>query len=420
MYRAPAVDRCPGALRLHEAADGALARVRLPGGRLPADGLDALAGLAARGNGLVELTSRAGVQLRGLRADDGAAVAAALRGAGLLPSAAHDRVRNVLAPPLGARHPGALADGDRIVTALDAGLCAEPRLAELPGRFLFAVDDGSGTLAPHRADVLLAAGPSGGLRLTLAGRPTTLAAGDEDAAAALALRAARAFLALLQGGAAADGPGGRTWRIADLPDGAAQVAAALGGSLTEEAGTLPGTAPGVGRLPQRDGRVAVTVLAPLGRVDAAALVPLAALARESAGGDVRVGPDRTLTLVDVAAEAEGAVLTGLATLGFVTAAGSGWEGLSACAGAGACASARLDVRSAARTRAATRARQAAPPASEHWAACERGCGARTDAVLVRAQAGGGLTVARPGDAGAWPAADVGAVLDQLASAGAQA
>ena len=54
-------------LALHEAADGWLARVRVPGGRLPASALLALAAIAEElGNGLVDLTARANLQLRGL------------------------------------------------------------------------------------------------------------------------------------------------------------------------------------------------------------------------------------------------------------------------------------------------------------------------------------------------------------------
>ncbi|HEY4810154.1 MAG TPA: hypothetical protein VIH71_03755, partial [Solirubrobacteraceae bacterium] len=58
-----ALDGCPGVLRLHQAADGYLARVRLPGGRLNARALDALAQVAALGSDIVELTSRAGLQV---------------------------------------------------------------------------------------------------------------------------------------------------------------------------------------------------------------------------------------------------------------------------------------------------------------------------------------------------------------------
>ncbi len=416
-----APDRCPGALRLHVAADGALARARLPGGRVSAAGLEAIADLAARGNGLVEITSRASVQVRGLDAGDGEIVAAVLAAAGLLPSLEHDRVRNVVAGPLGPRHPGAVVDGDALVAALDAGLCADPGLAVLPGRFLFAVDDGSGTLADHRADVTLVAEPGDALRLRLAGAPTTLVA-DPARAASLALDAARGFLAVAGDSGA--------WRIADLPDGAVRVAAALGGTLavadptTATAGpirdaALVGTtaspagvaAVGIGATFQVDGRRAITVLAPLNRLPAAALRPLAALARRT-GAAVRLSPERTLTVVDVPAAEAAAAVAELEALGFSADPASGWAGLSACAGAGACASAWLDVRGAAARRAGDRGGGASGP-REHWVACERGCGTPSGAVVVRALDAGGLDVAHPDGRVARPVPDVDAALEHL-------
>jgi sulfite reductase beta subunit-like hemoprotein len=366
-------DRCPGVLTLHAAEDGRLARVRLPGGRISADQLRIFAHTARLGNGIVELTSRANLQIRGLTAEAGERVAELLSDAGLLPSARHELVRNVLASPLAGRHPAAHAATDGIVTELDRALCDDDELAALPGRFLFAVDDGSGLTLVSRADVTLIAQPAGEFTLALDGAGTTIAVPPE-LAATTALRAARAFLEL------AAPMGSKPWRIGDLDGGAAAIAHMLGG---EPALLKWGQAPiehvtiEPGIADQNDGRVAVTALPPLARLDPDVLGSLGALARD-AGGEVRLSPWRTLTLLDLERGDAPGLVRALAAAGLVVSADSGWTGLSACAGMGACSKALLDVRAIAATRAA--ARDGSSP-SEHWAACERRCGQPRDVEI---------------------------------------
>ena len=207
-------DACPGVFAPHDAADGALARIRLPGGVIDAAALRVLAGCAEElGDGRVHLTSRGNLQLRGLSRSP--ALAARLTDAGLLPSATHERVRNVLASPLSGIA-GGLADVRGLAAALDRGLCARPELAELPGRFLFALDDGRGDVAAEDPDLCWRA-PG---ELLVAGVETGLVVAAADAVAVL-LDAAEAFLALR----AADG--GTAWRAAELAEAPARIAAAL-------------------------------------------------------------------------------------------------------------------------------------------------------------------------------------------------
>jgi precorrin-3B synthase len=370
-------DACPGVLRLHTAADGQLARVRLPGGRLDARALAALAEAAPLGNDIVELTSRAGLQVRGLSDDGADALASVLAGGGLLPSLAHDRVRNILAAPLAGRGPAALAPVDGIVAELDRALCADASFAELSGRFLFAVDDGTRALDPLRADIELVA-ERDVFRLRLDGLTTSLAVAPARAPE-VALRAARGFLALR------DEDGDGAWRVRDLHGGARRLIRHRGLAAGAEAddaraggtggdGTAPTETPGgarrLGVHVQRDGLLAVAVLPPLARLDSAQLLRLAELG-SALGVDVRVSPWRTLTFVDVPVFAAVALLADLEEVGLVASSASGWAGLSACAGLGACARARTDVRAAATRRA--QVRDAASP-TEHWSGCERRCG----------------------------------------------
>lgn len=388
----PGDDRCPGVLRLHPAQDGGLARVRLLGGRIGATQLDAVAAAARLGNGLVELTSRANLQVRGLPGAAVERVEALLGGAGLLPSRTHERVRNVVASPLAGRHPRSVAATDAVVSALDRGLCADPFLAQLPGRFLFAVDDGAGLTAGAGADVSLTAErPLGqlaspvGFALALGGCRTTLVASRTDAAE-LALSAARAFLAVRAEQAR------RAWRVRELVGGPTEIARRL------DAGMIQGAPPQLARLApgtlaQRDGRASVTALPPLGRIDPPAIEALAALVRTH-GGEVRLSTRRTLSFLDIEAAQVASVRRALGELGLVISPRSGWEGLSACAGLGACTKARVDVRAAAARRAAARG---ADDPIEHWSACDRRCGEPAEAGVAVFADGPGLTV-EEGDA----------------------
>lgn len=153
-------DLCPGALRPWAADDGLLVRLRLIGGRVSTTSLRRLTDVAEEhGDGRVHLTSRANLQVRGLPASGDALpeeVLAAIEATGLLPSRAHDLVRNVMVSPQTGLA-GGRADLRPIAAALDALLLADPRLGALPGRFLFVLDDGRGDLVDRNCDLGLVA-----------------------------------------------------------------------------------------------------------------------------------------------------------------------------------------------------------------------------------------------------------------------
>ena len=210
--RSSSQDLCPGALAVHRAEDGNLVRIRIPGGILRAAQLRVLADAAVRlGDGHLELTSRGNVQLRALEPGAEVDLAAVLAEFGLLPSESHERVRNIAASPLTGRDGTGACDVRPVVAELDRGLCADPELAELSGRFLFAVDDGRRDVSGLDSDVALLAVAPDTVALLLTGQDTGLRTGLRYAAG-LALAVARAFLA-------ARDPRSPAWRMAELEPG---------------------------------------------------------------------------------------------------------------------------------------------------------------------------------------------------------
>jgi precorrin-3B synthase len=367
-------DACPGALQTHAAADGALARVRVPGGALSSGQLRVLAGAARDlGDGALELTSRGNLQLRGLQPGAEGELGDRLAAAGLLPSATHERVRNILASTLSGRQGGRL-DVRPWVTAFDAGLCADPALAELPGRFLATVDDGRGDVTGLGGDVGLFALSPDTVALLLGDADSGLRT-TPDAAVDLALAATRAFLDVR----AEDG--GSAWRLAEVADGAARVAARLGGerSAAVAVPAAPLTGP-AGAFPQHDGRTALVAVVPLGRLTAAQADLLAATSE-----DLQITPWRSVVLPDLPDAAAAETLT---AAGLVLDPNSAWLRVTACAGRPGCAKSLADVRADAAAAVAAGTLPAAG-ARQHWAGCERRCGRpRGDVVDVVATPAG--------------------------------
>ncbi len=364
-------DACPGALAVHHAADGAVARLRLPGGMITAGQLEALAEVAERsGAGTLELTGRGNVQIRGVT--DTAAVAAAAAAIGLLPSATHERVRNIVASPLSGRA-GGRADVRPWVHDLDRAIQADPALAGLPGRFLFSLDDGSADVSGLAADAGVHVMPDG-VALLLAGRDTGVRLDAAESVPTL-VAVARRFVA----------DRGNAWRVAELADpgvllGQTEPVAPAGGRF-------PPARPPVGWIEQDAEGPAEGP--PRGRVTLGAVVPLGVLSARQArfvaavGAPVVVTPWRSLLMCDLDPGVADTSLRVLAPLGLVFDETSRWLDVTSCVGSPGCARSRADVRA----EATRQAESGAGPGAVHFAAvhyvgCERACGRPAGAEVM--------------------------------------
>lgn len=333
-------DRCPGALSPFVSADGAIVRLRLPGGWVATAVLRRVSELAARwGDPRITLTSRGSVQVRGLPDPQPAELVAGLAATGTIPSDSHERARNIVADPLEP-------DLRPVVDRLDAALLARPELAALPGRFLLAVARPGGPALGTPHDVALVVDPGERTaHVVTAGRAWT---GPLEEAVVVLTEALTCFLRLR--------PDERTWNIADLDE---QARAAV---LPEACLPRPGVAEvGAPPAPGRHGDALVAHV-PLGLLEPAHVAALADVAPE-----VQVTPWRSI-VVPTAAEHAAARL---AEVGLVLDPTSPWTVVSACTGAPGCA--RTDVPTQDIARASEPGLDPdGPPV--HVIGCERACG----------------------------------------------
>ena len=166
---------CPGAGAPMASGDGLISRVRLPAGRLSANQLARLATLCQQdGQGLLELTSRGNIQIRGLTEISERHLTRELVAADLaLEDPEAEACRNIQNSPGCDLDPMAVADTRPMAERLDTRLQAEPAFRKLPPKFRFVLNGGGrGHLADVDGDIradAVSTADGVGYRLALAG-----------------------------------------------------------------------------------------------------------------------------------------------------------------------------------------------------------------------------------------------------------
>lgn len=408
---------CPGALRPMPSGDGLVVRVKPRGGTLAPEIAAGIAEAAARhGNGAIDLTSRANLQIRGVGDGSLAGLTRTLDALGLLDTdAAAEARRNVVASPLAGCDPSAVFDIRPAVAALEDRLVAEVGLADLPGKFGFAVSDGGrlpldGVSADVRLEAMHGEAGMDGFSIRLDGDPGYASRCDAAAMVDAAVRLASIFIA-----ARARVPALR--RMRDL---VAQVGAAA--VLTEAGLTAAATpviargrmaalvgmralAPGTPRAepapppPCRGTNVdgeftsapnhVLGVAAAFGRLDAAGLDALARGALRVGAGEIRLTPWRAVLVPGLALSEAQRLASDCAAAGLIVDPGDPRLRVAACVGAPGCrrgTTAVLDH--AARWAALLRPGHAADGIALHVSGCAKGCAHPGPAPLTLVAEGG--------------------------------
>ncbi|TBU92074.1 precorrin-3B synthase [Phytopseudomonas dryadis] len=386
---------CPGLLRIVQAKDGGICRIKLACGRLEAAQAERLAEAANRhAGGVIEATNRANLQIRGIRAGTEDALIAELLEAGLGPaSAGADDVRNLMVSPAAGLDPAALVDVSPLAAQVLATLENTPRLHALSPKFALLLDGGERlAMLEHPHDIWLSAMHLEGRTVYafgLAGCPPVAA---DDAPALAAVPEAHAHdlvLALLDLFLELATPEQTRMRHLLVTHSPSELLQRLGERLGDVLLTAddwrrgpaaPQAHIGIGAQRQT-GRLHVGGVPPLGRLEADQLLGLAALARRLGDGSLRLTPWQSVLLPNVAASDAEAVLQGLQRLGLICTAEHPLAHLIACTGSAGCAKGLADTKGDARQLAERLACASARPGI-HLSGCSRSCAAAHRAPLT--------------------------------------
>ncbi|MER9688806.1 MULTISPECIES: precorrin-3B synthase [unclassified Mesorhizobium] len=419
---------CPALSAPMQTGDGLLVRLNPVAGGLSPKLLIRLAESALRhGNGIMEVTARGSLQIRGLTAESAGLLAAEVDALGIA-------VRTgvpVETGPLAGIDPREIADpralAERVRAAVEeAGLT--PRL----GPKVSVVVDGGGQLTMDgvTADVRLKAvrfSASVLWALSVAGdgqsaRP--LATADEDAARDIAVAVLRMVAEKGRDAHSRDLSERQlaslaSWHsfappsvLPDISPSRGEISRVAGGSplstlkigeiahedaISPLEGEISGRTEGgvrrpIGLFPLSNDTTALGIALPYGSMPAEKLIALAQSALSLGTAEIRLAPRRALLFLGQPPAANPLLQTTAAALGFVTTAADPRTRIAACPGTPACASGRIATRDIAETIAAENADIL--DFTLHISGCAKGCAHPGSAglTIVGGENGAGLVV----------------------------
>jgi precorrin-3B synthase len=389
-----------------QTGDGLLVRLNPHSGGFSCKSLIGLCESASRhGNGIVEVTARGSLQIRGLTPSSVKGLARDVEMLGIA-------VRNgvpVEAGPLAGLDPTEIRDPRGLAEAIGEAIGRAGLVSRLGPKVSVIVDGGGRIrLDDIPADVRLTArrdGEAVAWRLALGGTQATARlwgiVGEADACAAT--------VAVLEAIAAL----GSTGRAKDLP-----CPARSGGDLSDMAqdrACFP-----LGLLPLANSAQALAIALPFGSMPAGRLIALAEEAGELGATEVRPAPARALLLLGLSAHACRHLQQAAAGLGFVTEPDDARLSIAACPGAPACASGRMATRTLAERFARENGDILDGTFMLHVSGCAKGCAHPGPAALTLAGGEGNVGLIMHGSANMEPAsrrsaATIGRGLDHVAT-----
>lgn len=351
---------CPGAFAPMVSGDGWLIRLRTSARALDGKTLRELARLAdAHGTGIIELTRRANLQLRGLRLERMPELRSELIGLGLTDASPEREARpGLVVDPLAAID--SHSEVAQLASLLDAALAdLAADGGKLPPKLGVVLDGESGSVSSIDADVRI-----------VASRTATRVYVNEQLIAECERAAAPAVLRKLLGELAAAGG----VRMSDLvaTRGLASLRAVI------DAGPLPAVklcaAPPRAALGFHERWFGVAV--PFGAAPHAQWLAIAELAERFGDNRLRFTPAREVLITGVRSDRADGLADAARALGLIIDVNDPRRRILACSGAPACSSAYGETRALASTLALQASQLLAAGATLHVSGCEKGCASR--------------------------------------------